>query len=234
MKSRVIFLLDRSGSMQHIIDDTMGGFNTYLEELQKGDEADEMTMTRVQFDNMSIDTEFKDQPIKSVPGLDRDNFQPRGSTPLLEAAIKTIEAASAKEFSGKTVFVIMTDGQENTSKPEYTNARLSDLIAQKYAEDWRFVFLGAGIDAYAQAQAVGIGAGSTMSYNARDAAATKSGYTSLAANTRSFAAGQAMNMDFSTEQKRGAGDKFAEGVMGRLSEKKPEMLRTPDPRKVDL
>lgn len=209
MKTRIIFLLDRSGSMRAIYDDTVGGFNSYLEELAKADNADDMTFTRIQFDSDGIDTEFSDVPVKNVPGLDKDNFKPRGMTPLLEAATKTVEAASAKSWDGKTIVIIMTDGQENSSKPEYTNQRLADLIAQQKEKGWEFVFLGAGIDAYEQAHALGIRAGQTMSYDSRDKAATLNTYRSMAVNTQSFAAGASENMNFSDEQKMEAGDKFA-------------------------
>ena len=237
MKARLIFLLDRSGSMGTILDDTIGGFNTYLENLQSGEGADEMTMTRIQFDSSSIDTEFKDQPIKACPGLDRDNFVPRDATPLLEAATKAIEAAAEKDYDGKTIMAIMTDGHENRSAPEYTNERLAGLIAEKRAQGWEFVFLGAGIDAYAQARQLGIGASATMSYNAKDAVATMSGYSSLAANTRAFAAGAAPDMGFSAEQKLSAGDKFA-GLTPKVEAASPA-TPTPQPkaadyRKVDL
>lgn len=209
MKTRIIFLLDRSGSMRAIYDDTVGGFNTYLEELAKADNADDMVFTRIQFDSGGIDTEFSDVPVKNVPGLDKDNFKPRDMTPLLEAATKTIEAAAAKSWDGKTIIVFMTDGQENSSKPEYTNEKLAQLIAHHRAEGWEFVFLGAGIDAYGQASKLGIGAMNTMSYNAQDKAATLGTYRSMAANTQSFAKGEAASMSFSDEQKMEAGDQFA-------------------------
>ena len=209
MKARVIFLLDRSGSMQYILDDTIGGHNAYVEELQKGPEADNITFTRVQFDSNGIDTEFSDCPIKSVPALSKENFKPNGMTPLLEAAAKTIKAAAKKEWDGKTIFIILTDGKENSSKIKYTTQYLADLISKYKKEGWEFVFLGAGIDAYEQANGIGIPSHNTMSYDSKDTGATMSSYAGMARNTQEFVSGKSRNMRFTPDQKLEAKDAYA-------------------------
>ena len=93
-RTLVTFLLDRTGSMEAIRDDTIGGFNTYLDTLQ-GDGGANIEFTLVQFDSMSIDKICVAAPIAHVHKLNRDTYQPRASTPLIDAAYKTIEAVEA-------------------------------------------------------------------------------------------------------------------------------------------
>jgi hypothetical protein len=81
----VTFLLDRTSSMEAIRDDTIGGFNAYLEGL-KGDGAANIEFTLVQFDSMSIDKIYVAVPIADVEKLSRDSYQPRASTPLIDDA----------------------------------------------------------------------------------------------------------------------------------------------------
>jgi hypothetical protein len=84
----VTFLLDRSGSMGDIWDETIGGFNAYIETLQRGGEAIKFTL--LQFDTGGIDKCCVAEPVANIKRLDRDSYQPRGGTPLIDAAFKTI------------------------------------------------------------------------------------------------------------------------------------------------
>lgn len=217
MKTHIVYLLDRSGSMRSIQEDTIGGFNAYLEQLQKDEGADDLFMTRVQFDSGSIDTETSEASVKSVGGLDAGNFVPRGSTPLLEAAIKVIEAVEAKGSPyDKVIMTIVTDGYENASREEYSFERLKKLISAQEEKGWEFVFLGAGFDNYSEGYRMGVNAGQTMSYDSGDRISTQNAYGSLAANTLRSSKGG--DMSFSAEQKGAAGDKFAKAP----EPKKPE------------
>ena len=84
-RTLVTFLLDRTGSMEPIRDDTIGAFDAYLEGLQKGGAPIDFTF--VQFDSMSIDKIYVQTPVGQVPRLTRDTYQPRASTPLIDAPI---------------------------------------------------------------------------------------------------------------------------------------------------
>ncbi len=98
-RTLVTFLLDRTGSMEAIRDDTIGGFNAYLDGL-KGNGSADIDFTLVQFDSVSIDKIHVAVPVAAIPKLTRDTYQPRASTPLIDAAVKTINAVEASLLLG--------------------------------------------------------------------------------------------------------------------------------------
>lgn len=207
MSTLVTFLLDRTGSMGSIKDDTIGAFNHYLDELAKGDDID---FTLLQFDSMSLDKTCVAVPIKQTPRLDNQNYQPRASTPLIDAAYKTIKAVEDQVKAtpdAKVVICIQTDGQENCSH-EFTWDQLNALIKEKNALGWQFNFMGASIDAYQQATKMGFTTGQTMSYNAQNPFATQAAFVGRAASTRMYASGMSANTDISSLEKQAAGDKY--------------------------
>ena len=153
-----IFILDRSGSMETCRDDTIGGFNSLVnDQTPLGG-----TMTLVQFDHEYL-ISYESTPINDVLPLSHETFQPRGSTALLDAIGKTL-----KKYTDKVAatVVILTDGQENASN-EYTKAHVKDLIDQKTKDGWTFMYVGANQDAFAEAGSMGISAECTMNYDAR-------------------------------------------------------------------
>jgi hypothetical protein len=128
-RTLVTFLLDRTGSMEAIRDDTIGGFNAYLDGL-KGDGEAYIEFTLIQFDSVSIDKICVAVPIAKVDKLTRETYQPRASTPLIDAAVKTINAVEASlrhDPAAKVVVCIQTDGQENSSV-EHNWGELNALI----------------------------------------------------------------------------------------------------------
>ena len=152
----LIFLLDRSGSMESCRDDTIGGFNAFV----KDQAALGGKLSLIQFDH-EIEKSFTDLELKEVKPLTTETFKPRGSTALLDAIGATI-----KESSGTPLVIILTDGYENAST-KFTKAHIKDLIEQKTKEGWTFMYLGANQDAFAEAGSIGIAAGCTMNYDAR-------------------------------------------------------------------
>lgn len=213
-KTLVTFLLDRTGSMEPIRDDTIGAFNAYLETLQA--DPDAVFFSLLTFDAMSLDKLHVNQPVKDIPRLSRETFVPRGATPLIDASYKTIKAVEKSINGGDTqvVICIQTDGEENAST-EFTWDQLNALIKEKSDAGWQFNFMGAGIDAYKQGKRMGIAAVNTMSYDSTDAAATQAAFKSSAANTMSFARGMSMNTSYSAQQRADAGDKFGDNVIGK-------------------
>jgi hypothetical protein len=153
-----IFILDRSGSMDSCRDDTIGGFNSLVND-QKPLGG---TMTLVQFDHEYL-VSYDSVLIDKVDHLTTETFQPRGSTALLDAIGKTLKLYGDKPVA---TVVILTDGQENASK-EYTKAHIKDLIDQKTKDGWTFMYVGANQDAFAEAGSMGISAGCTMNYDVR-------------------------------------------------------------------
>ena len=157
----IAVLLDRSGSMSSVKDDTIGGFNQFIKDQKEA--GDNAMLTLVQFDSGGIDTVHESLAIKDVPDLSDETFQPRGSTPLLDAMGKTIEttgkaleAIPQSDRPDKVVFVVITDGQENASR-EFTKARIKEMVShQSDVYKWNFLYLGANQDAFAEAHSMGI------------------------------------------------------------------------------
>ena len=206
-RTLVTFLLDRTGSMQSIKDDTIGAFNAYLSGLQKN--GDLIDFTFLQFDSQSLDKIHVKTPVGEVRPLTDDAYQPRAATPLIDAAYKTIKAVEGSLTSPanetKVVICIQTDGQENASV-EHSWADLNLLIKAKTDAGWQFNFLGCGIDAYAQGARMGISAQSTMSYERHDTVATRAAFAASASNTADFSAGRVATTSYSVEQRRAAKD----------------------------
>lgn len=208
----VTFLLDKSGSMQRGIEDTIGAFNTYLYGLR---ESDSIQFTLLQFDSFAIEKTYVNMTPKDIPGLTRETFIPRGGTPLIDAAYKTIRAVERQieneTISPKVVICIQTDGEENESR-EHKWDDLSDLIKEKTALGWEFIFMGASIDAYQQGARMGIQAMSTVSYDSHDPQAMELAFAFTASNTALYASGARAHTGYTTGQKKMSGDKFDEWV----------------------
>ena len=153
----VSFLLDETGSMQYIKDDTMGGFNAYVETLRK-DGAD-IAFSLVTFNSNRTQRRYVAEPINKIGPLTWANYQPDAGTPLIDASVKIInatdEAVKLRTDDPAVLVVIQTDGDENCSV-EHTVADLALLVKQKTAAGWQFVFLGAGLDAFAAARDAGL------------------------------------------------------------------------------
>ena len=146
MTRSIVFLLDRSGSMETCRDDVIGGFNAFVAD-QK---ALGGNLTLIQFDD-KYEVVYSETPLDEVGPLTRETFVPRGSTALLDAIGKTIKEGKSQA----PLFIIFTDGLENTSRT-YTKAHVKDLIEQKTKEGWTFMYLGANQDAFAEAGSMGI------------------------------------------------------------------------------
>ena len=206
----VTFLLDRTGSMQSIKDDTIGAFNAYLDKLQK--KAAESSSRSSSSNSIGIDKICVNRPVAEVAPLTDETFQPRASTPLIDAAYATIEAVgeavAKRENEPKVVICIQTDGLENAST-EHTWADLDLLIKEKSELGWQFNFMGAGIDAYEQGRQMGIPAAATVSYDKASRAATVGAFAASADNTVRFARIESTSVEFTPAQKRAAGDRFA-------------------------
>jgi hypothetical protein len=214
----VTFLLDRSGSMASCRDVTIEAFNGYLSGLKEETEAD-FSFTLLQFDTASLDKCCVNAPVRHVPELTTATYQPRGGTPLIDAAVKTIRAVegalATRDDKPKVVICIQTDGHENASN-QHTWEELRGLVSQKTDAGWEFNFMGAGIEGYDQAARMGIVAMNTVSYDSTDRGATQAAFYASAAATRSYAAGNAASTQYSVLQKSQAGDTHAAKWDGRL------------------
>ena len=203
-KTLVTFLLDETGSMQSIKDDTIGGFNSYLGTLKGAD--GEILFTLLKFDSNRVEKVCVGRPLAEVAELTDATYQPGASTPLYDAAVKAIKATeevAAKDPAAKVIVVIQTDGHENASLV-YKQADLAALVKEKTAAGWQFVFLGAGIDAYATGSALGLQGSNTMSYARGSSVQAFAGLA--ASNARYAATGDAASLRFTAAEKAAAGD----------------------------
>ena len=168
--TELVFILDRSGSMAGLEDDTIGGFNAMLEK-QKG-EPGEAYVSTVLFDN-ECQVIHDRVNLDKVSPLTRNEYYVRGCTALLDAvggAIHHIgnvhKYARQEDRPEKTLIVITTDGMENASR-RYSYPQVQELIRhQQERYGWEFIFLGANIDATKEAARFGISADRAANYHA--------------------------------------------------------------------
>jgi hypothetical protein len=182
--SLIAALLDRSGSMESIADDTRGGFDAYIAG-QRGQSGTTL-VTLAQFDN-DYDVVYLNRAVDDVPRL---ALEPRGTTALLDAIGRfVIEVGSGlaalpePDRPGDVTVLVMTDGHENSSV-EWTKDAVRELISQQETVyGWDFVFLGANMDAIDVGTDLGFAPGKSLTYDASGAGvggafAAVAGYTS--------------------------------------------------------
>ncbi|GIP16194.1 hypothetical protein J40TS1_18360 [Paenibacillus montaniterrae] len=168
--TELVFILDKSGSMSGLEKDTIGGYNSMLEK-QKVVEG-ECRITTVLFDN-KYELLHDRIDIRAVSPITEKEYQVGGSTALLDAIGRTIhkignaQKHTANDYRAeKVLFVIITDGEENSSR-EYSAEKIKALIEQqKKNYGWEFIFLGANIDAVETAGRFGISADRAQNYHA--------------------------------------------------------------------
>lgn len=168
--TELVFILDKSGSMSGLEDDTIGGYNSMLKKQQK--EPGEAIVTTVLFDH-EYEIIHDRTNIKEISPITEKEYFVGGCTALLDAigitVNKIINATrhTKKEYqANKVVFVIITDGMENASK-EYGYGTIKKMIKrQKEMYNWEFIFLGANIDAINTAERFGINRDRASNYNA--------------------------------------------------------------------
>lgn len=166
--TEIVFIIDRSGSMSGLEQDTIGGYNSFLKK-QREVEGKALIST-VLFDHEMLVLHDRVK-MDEVPLLTEKDYEPRGCTALLDAvggAIHHIgnvhKYARREDVPAKTIFVIITDGHENASN-HYTYQKVQQMIErQKGKYGWEFVFLGANMDAAKEAERFGISRSRAMSY----------------------------------------------------------------------
>ena len=168
--TEIVFILDRSGSMAGLEDDTIGGFNAMIRKQQE--EPGEAFVSTVLFDNHT-EVIHDRVDIQQIQPMTRKDYYVRGCTALLDAVGKSIhhirnvhKYAREEDRPEKTIFVITTDGMENASK-EYSYDRVRRMIEHEQEKHgWEFLFLGANIDAAREAARFGIDADRAADYHA--------------------------------------------------------------------
>lgn len=153
--THIAFILDRSGSMDSMAKEAIGGFNSFLKEQQSEEGAARLSL--VLFDHEYTPV-VENRPIAEVEPLDEKSYQPRGMTALLDAMGRTIDSLGQQladtpeeERPGTVIVVTLTDGLENSSH-DYSYDKLGEIIEhQKKAYKWEFLFLGSNLQNTEQA-----------------------------------------------------------------------------------
>lgn len=194
--TEIICIVDRSGSMEAMRSEAISGFNNFLDEQKKL--PGKCNITYCQFDTV-YDVVHDGISIKRMKPLDNSTYQPRGATALLDAVGRTIHTVGVRLANtdedarpDNVVVVILTDGQENSSH-EFSNEQIESMIRHQIDEySWKFVYLGMGLDGFANAQSMGLYKGMAGVY-VSDSAVPNSGQglraaysvaSSAVANTR--------------------------------------------------
>lgn len=183
----LIFVVDRSGSMESIRADMIGGFNAFI---KSQNNLGDCKAFFYQFDDI-YEAVFEGKDLKDVPQLTKDTFVPRGSTALFDAVGKTINNISAllanltaDSKPDKVLVVTITDGMNNTSK-EFTPESVAKLVKEKQQDKWDFAYIGANQDAWAVGDLMAFHGNTTMGYKA-DSKGTAVMFDKLAKSTVAY------------------------------------------------
>jgi hypothetical protein len=187
--THLYFLLDRSGSMQSIKDDTEGGFNAFIEEQRS--QSGQCRVTLAQFDDQYEEV-YRDRPVADVPPL---QLAPRGSTALLDSIGRLVGEAGQRlaalpehERPGVVIVGIMTDGHENASR-ELTHPQVKAMIERQTKDyGWQFLYMGADQDAIEVGSSIGVAVTNSMTYSRGRVAAAMAATSRNIGRTRSAVA----------------------------------------------
>lgn len=200
----ITLVIDRSGSMEAIREDAEGSVNAFIRE--QAQQLGKALLTLVQFDT---EYEFIHQgvPVKRAPAY---TLVPRGSTALLDAVGRAINETGGRlakmaepDRPGLVIFVIVTDGMENSSR-EFSKAKIKEMIERQQTQyHWQFTFLGANQDAFAEAGGMGIDASGVANYAADKVMAAFVGTSKKVARMRTQRqTGETVNNEFTTEERK--------------------------------
>ena len=184
--TEIVVVLDKSGSMNKIKDDAIGGFNEFLKGQQEIEGSANLTL--ILFDT-KYKTLYKGAPIQEVEPLNENTFVPGGWTALLDAAgiaIHETKERLANDPSAKVIIAILTDGKENRSE-EYERSQLFDMINEQKEKGWEFLFLGANQNAIEVGGSIGITADKSFTYMA-DSIGTRGAHRKYGAAIAGFRA----------------------------------------------
>jgi uncharacterized protein YegL len=204
--TEIVFILDRSGSMSGLESDTIGGYNSMIEKQKK--EEGEALISTVLFDGQT-DVLHDRVPLDKISPITEKEYYVRGSTALLDAvggAIHHIgnvhKYAREEDVPEKTLFIITTDGMENSSR-QYSYDKVKKMIEkQKEKYHWEFIFLGANIDAVGVADRFGVDRQHAVRYEC-DSAGTALNFqvmNKMVSCARSAKSARAMNEAFCSEE----------------------------------
>lgn len=209
-RSHISVILDRTGSMQDIREDVVGGFNAFLAQQQAV--PDPATFTLVQFDSQDpYEVLHSAVDIASVPPLTLEQYVPRATTPLYDAmgrGILELEVALASMSNEvrpeRVIMVVVTDGQENASR-EFNRKRVTGLIEAKKALGWDFVFLSADLGAFDEAGQMGVDYSSRLAFT-KSKRGNDAAWNAASNKIRERRSGAASSVEFDDRERKSASE----------------------------
>ncbi len=190
-RTKLWFLLDRSGSMQRLAEDVIGGFNRFVAE--QATKPGKARMTVVQFDGTDpFEVIYDATTVAEIPALTNATYWARGVTPLYDAIGSLIERADqriadrakANKPIEDQLVLVFTDGLENASR-RYDRAKVFDLIRERQDSNWTFVFMGSNQDSYQEGHKIGLVDGNIQDYDS-DPMSVNMAFASMSRSTGEF------------------------------------------------
>lgn len=208
--TEIVFILDESGSMSGLEKDTVGGFNSFIGR-QRNVEGE--ALVSVVLFSGSSKVLYDRTELSKIEPMTEAMYCPGGCTALLDAVgnavnhIRTIHKyAREEDLPEKTVFVITTDGEENSSR-EFTYRKVKELIERQQKDcGWEFIFLGANIDAGEEAARIGIDPDQAVRYEC-DSAETLLNFEVLGEAMCSMREGKKLNRSWKKNIEKYYGEK---------------------------
>ena len=204
--TELVFILDRSGSMSGLESDTIGGFNSMLAKQKEGGASVLVSIVLFNHESKVIHDRCD---IREIPLLTEKDYEPAGMTALLDAvgdAIKHIKRVHRyirpEDVPARTMFVITTDGMENSSR-KFSGNEIRALIEEQKKVGWEFIFLGANIDAVETACSIGISENRACNFIA-DGMGIRQNFASIGESTMNWMGG----CDFSDDWKKTIDEDF--------------------------
>lgn len=186
--TELVFILDRSGSMSGLEKDTVGGFNSFIE---KQKDVDGECLVSVVLFNSRSNVVYDRTELHEIRKMELKDYVPSGSTALIDAMgdaihhIRNVHKYIRKEDAPEhTMFVIMTDGEENDSH-RYSSDEVKKMVSKQKEKGWEFLFLGANIDSVETAKRYGIDESRAANYHS-DSLGTQTNYRVLSETVCSF------------------------------------------------
>jgi len=188
MKTEVIFILDKSGSMQKIKSDAIGGYNSFIEEQKKIE--DDTKFTLVLFDS-GYQKVYEAIDVSEVKNLTDDEYVPSSMTALYDAIGITIESTIEKiknqpeaEKTERVLCVILTDGENNKSV-KYTKEAVFNIIDEQRKSGWEFLFLGANQDSFKSGTSISVSTDNSYNFSA-DSEGLRNAYMNISSSAAMY------------------------------------------------
>ena len=186
----IAVILDESGSMQSCRDETISGFNEFVNgQKTAASVAGQAYLTLVKFDSPKVSVVFENTPINDVQPLSKETYTPNGMTNLYDSIgitmnrVNSILSSVPEDERPAVMIFIITDGMENSSR-EFNSNQIKSMVKNAEKSEWLFSFLGANIDSFSVGSSFGMNSSNTVSYSTSSMVDTMGVLSKTATNLR--------------------------------------------------